>query len=349
MIRRLLAAAAIVIAACNGSGEPDAGPASDAGRPDGTADSDTGSRDVSLPLFDGGLLVVRDVGPPQSCSETCECPQGEGCIEGTCRTAGVGSVYCCTKPGCPSQEVCLGPNDQPGRCPAAPDAGPDAGSIDSGQGFIGSECEFDSECDRALGFTCWSQDEPPFLWGGYCTLEDCFPSCPMGSECIQFTGSGVTGCMQSCTRDSECRPDAYCLMIPSSTIQICFPDCRDDVFDCAPRDGTVYCSRATGQCEMTPMQNPNGMVGDLCADNRDCGLGQVCLGEFAWRLTGGLCSQVCSGLPEASACGVGETCQDYLGVGFCFKDCVNGGCPNRVDAICDSLDPTWPTDSCVPM
>ena len=131
---------------------------------------------------------------------------------------------------------------------------------------------------------------------------------------------------------------------------MCFPDCQDDVFDCAPRNGSTYCSRTTGRCEVTPMQSPTGLVGDACTDNRDCGTGQVCLGEEAWFLPGGLCAQVCSGLPEATPCGPGNTCQQFGGLGFCFRDCDGAmACPNRPTALCTTLDPAWTQSQCVPL
>lgn len=337
-----------VTIACGDGGSADGGP-DDAGHPDAPA-SDALPRDAFFPPFDGGALVPHDGGGPLSCNETCDCPQGLACLGGECRTAGVGAVYCCTKAGCPSAEACLGPGDQPDRCPSFPDAGPDAGSRDAGRGFVGSECTLDTDCDLASGITCWPQNESPFLWGGYCTVEGCLPSCPGGSECISFGGAGgTTGCMQSCTEDVDCRLDAYCLTVPSSPIQICFPDCRDDIFDCAPRDGTSYCSGSTGRCEPTTMQSATAQVGDFCEDNRDCGSGEVCMGAFAWGLSAGVCTRVCAGLPEATACGGGETCQTFAGIGLCFRDCAGGACPDRPDAMCGRLDPIWPTPSCVPL
>lgn len=339
-------------AGCSSSGGTDGGVVADAPAADlGVAEADAAALpDVRRVLADAMGLVAHDGGPPPSCTETCDCPQGLACLAGECRTAGVGPVYCCTNAGCPLGDVCLGPGERPGRCPSAPDAGPDAGPRDIGQGAIGSGCLSDLECDQAQGFSCWEQFDAPFLWGGYCTLENCIPTCPTGSSCINFTGAApVQGCMANCTIDDDCRSDAYCLQVPNSPLRICYPDCRDDVFDCAPRNGTQFCSRTSGRCEPTPMQTVGVPVGAACGDNRDCGPGQVCLSEIAWGMVGGMCTRICSGLPEATNCGAGETCSDFGGIGMCFRNCVNGACPERPTSQCTSLDVTWAQPGCVPL
>ncbi len=340
----------LALAGCSSSSSTDASVAPDAAAPDAAEPEDAQPAPDVRRIGDVGVLVPHDGGPPQACQETCDCPQGLACLSGQCRTAGIGPVYCCTQGGCPRDEACLGPNDRPGRCPAAPDAGPDAGPRDIGAGAIGSGCESDFECNQAQGLTCWEQFDAPFLWGGYCTLENCIPACPGSSTCVNFTGGApVQGCMATCTGDDDCRSDAYCLQIPNSPLRICYPDCRDDLFDCAPRDGTQFCSRTSGRCEATPMQTAGVRVGSACGDNRDCGPGQVCLSEIAWGMVGGMCTRVCSGLPEATACGTGETCSDFGGIGMCFRDCTAGACPDRANALCTSLDVTWAQPGCVPL
>ncbi len=327
------------------------------GRDAMVAIAETGALDAEAPVdarviqrHDGGLVVFHDAGAPQNCNSTCECPQGLACLNGLCKTAGVGPVWCCDKDNCPIGQPCLDENERPGSCPLPPDAGPDAGFPDLGAGRVGSACDFDTDCDQASGITCWSQTEPPFLWGGYCTVENCTPTCPAGSVCINFAGATpLMGCMASCFTDTDCRPDAYCFEIPNAGIRICRPDCRDDLFDCAPRDGTTYCSPTTGQCDPTPMQNPMGQIGDPCSDNRDCGAGQVCLGDFAWGLNGGLCTRICSGLPEATTCGPNESCHQFGGIGMCFLDCDSMMmCNNRPMAQCGRLDAMWTSPACIP-
>jgi hypothetical protein len=65
-----------------------------------------------------------------------------------------------------------------------------------------------------------------------------------------------------------------------------------------------------------------------------------------------MCSHVCDGLPEATPCPLGSTCQ-YLPppndlVGMCFRDCAGGTCPDRAGAACDYYDPNWLDPSCIP-
>ena len=331
---------------------------------------EAGVPDSTILNYDGGIIIRHDAGAPRACNTTCDCPQGLACLDGICSTAGVGPVWCCDNEGCPSGQPCLDQNETPGTCPLAPDAGPDAGPRDIGAGVIGAGCEMDNDCDTSMGLSCWTRQEINFMWGGYCTLENCTPGCPANSSCININMRNQTctsdrdcmtgercqnnqcfriGCMGSCTTDLDCRSDAHCFAIPNSPIRICIPNCGDDIFDCSPRNGTTYCSRTTGVCEQTPMQTLGARVGDPCVDNRSCGEGQVCMGERGWGLPGGHCTRICSGLAESTPCAPDETCQTFAGIGMCFRNCDSSGqCMNRPGAICGRLDSTWATPSCIP-
>jgi hypothetical protein len=73
------------------------------------------------------------------------------------------------------------------------------------------------------------------------------------------------------------------------------------------------------------------------------------MGELAWFFPGGLCTRICSGLPEATPCGPNQGCQQFAGIGMCFVDCgANMTCPNRMNAVCEKLDPSWTIPGCVP-
>ena len=307
--------------------------------------------DVVITRHDGGLIVHHDAGAPRACTTTCQCPQGLACLGGVCGTAGVGPVWCCDNPGCPQSQPCLDRAERPGQCPTPPDAGPDAGPRDIGAGAIGSTCEDNTDCDQTLGYSCWTHQEIRFLWGGYCTLEGCAGGCPQNAACITLNlaeGMQRTGCMQTCVQDQDCRTDAFCFAIPNAPIRICLPDCRDDLLDCSPRNGSTYCSDVTGQCEQTPMQSAGVAVGDPCTDSTMCGPGQVCMGDDAWGFSGGMCTRVCDVLPESTPCAPQETCQPLAGVGMCFRNCAAGACPNRAGATCGRMDPNWTTESCYP-
>lgn len=314
--------------------------------------------DATLGTRDAEIIVFHDAGAPASCDESCDCPQGLGCVGGTCRVLGA-PVYCCSKQGCPVGQACLAENDRPQTCPVPdagpaeptcerPDASPPTGA-DAGLGSIGAACDFDTDCNQALGYSCWERSEPPFLWG-YCTLEGCVGGCPQGSMCLQFNipppDGPVTGCLQTCNVDADCRTDAYCFFIANGGFSICLPNCRDDIFDCAPRDGSNYCDPISGECLPNMCHAASG-TGDPCVNNQDCVEGHVCMTEAGWGFPGGMCSRVCSGLPESAPCLAGETCQSFAGVGFCFDDCVNNGCPSRPSALCTTLDPAWSTPSCI--
>lgn len=340
----------ILAAGCGDRGSGDAGP-----RDSGTHLEEAGIAadaeappDAGPPSRDAAPLVDHDAGPPLACTNTCGCPQGLGCINGACRSTGA-PIYCCRNPGCPAGQVCLTATEQPDVCPSpTPDAGP---RPDSGPGGVGAACEGDTDCDQTLGMTCWERHEPPGMWG-YCTVENCtFVGCPAGSECLQFNDAQMTtGCLKICSNDPECdRDDAFCFPLQGAPFPgVCLTSCKDDLLDCGPRNGTVYCDRASGRCEPTPAQMSGVAVGAACQDNRSCGPGQICMGEFAWGLPGGLCSRVCTGLPEATPCGANELCLPFAGVGMCFRACTNGACPNRPGAVCGILDPAWPTPACLP-
>lgn len=340
------------LAGCSGS-ETDGG-MPEAGAPDAGLQADaTVFADATVVRPDAELVVPHDGGSPPTCNTTCDCAQGLACINNECRALGT-PVYCCEKANCPSGQACLDEDERPEMCPGPPDAGADAGANDLGAGYVGASCDTPSDCTQVPGMTCWTRFEEPFVWG-YCTVENCVDdtSCPGGSRCLGFNvQSGVlTGCLQECQSDSDCRSDAYCLYIPQVAFSICLPDCRDDLFDCTPRDGTVWCNRSSGLCENLSMQNASASVGDACLSNADCGPGDVCIGDQAVAFPGGLCTRVCSGLPEASPCDIAndETCQDFLGIGLCFKDCVNNTCPDRPNAFCGFADANWLEPSCIPM
>lgn len=364
-----------VLAACAACSVACSDPENDGGTPEvGVADGGVVGEDAvthpdALPLrTDASLVVPHDSGAAPMCNSTCECAQGLACVNNEC-TVLANPVYCCEKQGCPSGQACLDQAERPMNCPTPADAGPDAGATDLGTGYVGANCTMDSECTQVPGMSCWTRNEPPFVWG-YCTVSPCGmdSDCPGGSHCLAFnvgscfsqadcpagstcqTGDCLLpGCLQGCAGEQDCRSDAFCLFISGLGYSICLPDCRDDLLDCQPRDGTVWCNRSSGQCELLAMQNASASVGDPCVSNADCGPGDVCMGDIAFTLPGGLCTHVCSGLPESSACDVGETCQDYLGVGLCFRDCVNNSCPNRANAVCTILDVNWVEPSCVPM
>ncbi len=351
-----VAGLALVWCACSSDKTPDSGvpPGVDA-----ALDAEV-APDAELPSKDASLFVAHDAGGPIPCSISCDCPQGGACVNGECTALGT-PVFCCEKIGCPKGQQCLDQNDQPDVCEGDPDPADAGPRVDSGPGQIGAYCEADQDCDPSMGLSCWERFEPPFVWG-YCTLEDCaVVPCPQGADCIQFDDGVnplVTGCMESCNTDVDCRTDAFCFPITGvSQVGVCIPDCRDDFFDCSPRDGSVYCNPATGMfipsCDFTPTHDNSALIGDACINSTQCATGDICLGEIGWNLDNGMCSHVCDGLTEASPCPSGSTCQ-YLAkpndaIGMCFRDCVGGACPDRAGATCSALPNTsWPTPSCVP-
>ena len=157
--------------------------------------------------------------------------------------------------------------------------------------------------------------------------------CPAGSECLQFNSNPpTTGCLVSCQMDMDCRSDAFCLEIQGAPFYgACIPDCRDDFWDCRLRDGSQYCNPNTGRfipdCDLVPSKNAAAEIGDPCVNSTDCAPGHICLGEEGWPFDNGLCTQVCSGLPEAVPCPSGSTCQT-MGQSYV------GRCRRLLQAVC---------------
>lgn len=337
-----------LLVACSSGDEGDTGSARDAGP----------ARDAGLPpdatVRDAGF--ARDGGPRDAgdlaCTFSCQCPQGLGCIEQRCRAVGQ-PIYCCDKQGCPLGAPCLDTTDRPRTCDGegTPDAGScryDGGPPPSAPQPIGGYCEQDEHCLGDL--TCWTRDEPPGFWG-YCTIAGCQDvGCPIGTACFQFPdGLGTTGCLELCQADPSCRPDAHCVeaVVPGAN-GVCVPDCRDDVLDCDPRDGSWYCDRATGRCGRTPSQQVGARLGGKCKSTVECGAGEVCFSELGWGYPCGMCARICSGTPEAEPCPVGSSCQPVGPYGVCFVDCASDGtCPQRPDAVCDRRT-GWSNDACIP-
>lgn len=342
-----------VVSACSGGTAVDAG--RDAGDVRDAGVRDAGPRDAGVLDRDGGVLIFHDGGGPIACSSTCNCPQGSACIDEVCQRVGR-PVYCCEKSGCPEGVACLDTLDRPGVCeggPGLPDGGNcryDGGPPNTTPQQLGGGCAADDDC--IPGLTCWTRDEPPGFWG-YCTVEDCdLLGCPANASCFEFNDVvRTTGCLQHCDSEDDCRDDAYCLEVPQlpAARGVCVPNCRDDLLDCPPANGSAFCNDSTGRCEATPSQFASPRLGGRCHSNVDCGMGEVCLGEIGWGYPCGMCGQVCAGLPEAVPCPAGSTCQPVASIGVCYPNCTaEGTCPRRSDAVCGMLD-GWMTPSCVPL
>ena len=341
-------------------GCPDEGDGEDAGQ-DAAVLEDAQAPDTTVTKPDAEVVVHHDGGGPTPCTTTCDCPQGAGCVQGECRQLGT-PVYCCDKEGCPGGQQCLDSTGAADVCSGDPDPGDAGPGPDTGPRYIGEYCENDLQCDQTLGLTCWERNEPPGVWG-YCAREGCQSDldCPTLSVCIQFGNPPVlTGCMRGCNVDGDCRTDAHCYPIPglSTFTGICIPDCRDDFLDCRPRDGTVFCDPSTGRwvdgCAFTPLHDDTAQIGDACTNSTQCATGDVCLSQFGWGYSGGMCTRLCQGeaVDNPQPCSAGSTCQmlpaPNNALGLCFKDCTGGSCPNRPISSCTTLDPGWSAPGCIP-
>lgn len=312
------------------------------------------------------------------------CDGDEDCGSGTCATQVVGSTGLlpeaaaggyCTAPcsddsGCGDGGACVG---------AVPQLGVE------GQCF--ATCEETADCRKSyqcsgglipglpVPNTCRPEPHTDQLEDGVagaaCTdAEDC-----PGGQCRTTRGgfAGVGGtplpggyCSGACLRKRECGEGGVCV---SSQIAgfagECYQACRKDS-DCE-RDGYRCREFADGArgCDAAPDPLPNGVVGDACADDADCGgaagscaTNLPASGSFGQRVMapGGYCSLSCS---QQSDCGRGGLCIGGVGgfgAGTCFAACaIDDDCrdgylcePRGAGMTTPDGDVTEPSSVCVP-
>lgn len=200
--------------------------------------------------------------------------------------------------------------------------------------------------------------------GAACSEEECTPSEPatdqledgiVGSACDDDTPCGdgrclfserITGtpfpggyCTGRCRDDAECGAEGYCSPGFRGALGSCLKRCEDDG-DCS-RDGyRCRVASAIGRCMPGPKPLPDGVVGNACASDAECGGGPMtCAAQLAGvDAPGGYCSQSCS---MDGDCGADGACVSGLGtaplsIGTCFARCVPAdGC--REGYACNAL------------
>ncbi len=241
---------------------------------------------------------------PDGCGGSCgSCPQGMGCVAGTCQC-----VPSCAGKAC-------GPDGCGGSC----------GTCHFGQECVQGHCECVPSCEGlacgvdGCGNSCGTCGPGLVCHEGACV---CAPQCD-GREC------GPDGCGATC---GECGPDEYCddsgLCVP-----LCVPDCEGR--EC----GDDGCGGSCGTCgEGTVCQGGACMCvpdcgGRLCGDDGCGGTCGECPAGFACE--GGRCECVpaCGGR-ECGPDGCGGTCGTCPPGEVCGMD---GTC--RVRTVPDAGEP----------
>ena len=307
-----------------------------------------------------------------------QCTADGGCdatLKCVSRTGNVGPARYCSNACVPNTTPCALPMDcQPSSAflPTTMNACqyPNAGITQ-----IGKTCASTPECGSAVGnciLPSMASTGTPLWEGGYCTqgCEVGQPACPAGAVCVP-TSSGTRLCIASCRVGlADCRAGYACdtLSATSGNAGICIPNCRveNDCIDPVVNGQVVDydCRQCDGRC--VPKQTPGVGVGTPCAQDGQCGFGQVCRQadrRFAAKQCTQSCARGCATCPAGAACvpddrgelfclktcsgprscGQGLRCADYPGLKACIPACqADTDCP--VGQSCRDSECVLPID-----
>lgn len=236
---------------------------------------------------------------PRPCRSSCDCVQGEACLNGQCSPSAQ-PTFCCDKEGCPQGQGCENKNLQSGICPAV--------------------CT--TLCDCPQGQTCIAGrcNQDPGLGGGYCCSN---PGCPLGQVCYQANGQAGRCAAKTCGSPCDCPQGEDCrngVCTPTSPPVYCCSKAG-----CAQGSRCREANNQWGTCQnQATCQSPCD-----CAQGEDCYRGQ-CVGTFPSVYC---CSKV--GCPQGQACynaqnqaGLCPTasCQSACDCPHQGQSCIRGRC-----------------------
>jgi len=269
-------------------------------------------------------LAGCDDGGSGACGSSSDCPGGQLCVSGTCRTVGGG--------GCVSDGECgAGRRCEDGHCVAAVDeCAVDADCVAQPGGI----CD-DGECSYPAPVGCQTDADCP---GQVCDRDTgacepapdvCAGGCDDGDPCTDDTCDAATGCVHDpvaacCVADGECDDgnpctadacvDHACAHAPAGGAECCSADAECD--DGAP--GTI--DRCTdGQCRhLSP-----------CATTAECDDGDPCTID---RCDDGACEheRVVGCCTDTADCNDADPCT--------VDRCVAGGCQYTIAPGCCTAD-----------
>ncbi len=182
-----------------------------------------------------------------SCTGTCDCPQGQICLNGGCRALS-SPVYCCDKSGCPEGNTCF---DKQGTQKTCPKAGQPQG------------CQHTCDCSQGLlciQGSCVNTGGNPV----YCCDS---PNCPAGRSCVWRVG-GFGNCKPN---NIQCKSACDC-----QTGETCYNGA------CIKSGSPTYCCSRKDNCPSGQLcQDPQGTLricgsGKACTTNCDCPTQEQC-------------------------------------------------------------------------
>jgi len=252
---------------------------------------------TTRPVGEGGVLKVDSVRqssptPTPQCMTACDCPAGQFCDWGQCRT-GTAPVYCCDTDPCPDGEQCQQRDGRRSSCGCLPTPTP------TPQG----ECE--TACDCPPGLLCHAGRCHVGIVPVYCCDSG---TCPDGEQCQQRDGT-LTSCAdrtptgtQTATRKPTSTRSPTPSMPPvrtaTSTRSPTATRTRTASFS-ASRTRTVTRTRTRSRTATpTPTPTQEGECQSAC----DCKTGWACFSGECWP---GIAPVYCC---DFGPCPVGEFC-----------------------------------------
>jgi hypothetical protein len=165
-------------------------------------------------------------------------------------------------------------------------------------------------------------------------------------------------------------------------VRVCKPSCATDLPYCTRTflipdgaggewlmvasydlQGYHVCEPVSGLCQDVATRGLK-YVGDQCVRSDECRDGLLCIGGMLFGAVDahGFCAGVCNPAaerqnpPQPSGCELGQGCEYFLDIGYCFPDCINNVCggPNQVCQLADpgaaGLRPgqEWLRPRCIP-
>lgn len=295
--------------------------------------------------------------PPEGCKTTCDCPQGQACLNGTCGVGPSGvKTYCCDNPGCPSGSTCVSKNGQQGKCPGQPSCSKDAdcGKVScqnsgnncvintptcdsvSGQCRSLTKTQQNATCDSATA-TCKPKTAPctshcdcpqgNFCYQGKCERSSygyfCCenPGCPKTAQCVSRLGQPGF-CPVACKSPCDCDTGHDCVQgFCQKTTSPVY--CCDDPQKCPTGLACKDKSNKASTCPAKPRS---------CKSVCDCVQGEAC--------TNGTCQKTSNPVfcCDNTGCPAGKGCVSKANLsGFCPKSCQNHCDCNQGEACISGL------------
>jgi len=223
---------------------------------------------------------------------------------------------------------------------------------------------------------------------GICTLVSgpgaAPPACPVGTFVVPLS-SGYQICMRGCEITADCGREGYVcdyrLMnggtynpntgaVSPVAVPMCVPACYTDMPYCLRSfiyqgNLVVYdtdlfggreCDTSNGLC-VDVVTREGRYVGDRCSHSSQCSAGDICISGALYGAPDdhGFCAHYCdpTGQNTALKCQLGQSCEFFLSVGYCFPDCVSNLCAGdgqqcaKADENKAGLTQAWANPHCI--